>query len=207
MPYIYDDVLDKHTVAAMDLAEEQIRKIIKEYRPMFKKFIAEQIDQIRFNAKQYIIPSRFPNIKNPNILRRLQPATEGVLTERTGKLNWMLTNRALPFGSGFTGSMKQTDGLDIRVRGKAVANTEDYKGTMKLDPSGSSTLFNTGVAKSKTEMPPENYASLLARFLWDSPGIRGEERKHLSISAENQPSLGIAILEERVNKINSMKGK
>jgi hypothetical protein len=210
------ELLDKGTLFRFKKAKRAFRK------EMFEA-IAETMDKIRYHAaRDEIIQNNFlPDIINPRILRRLQPATSGRLTSRTGKLKWILLERLMGtnFGKGYSGVTIYKlilHGLAIRIRETSPGNTisATFQGEMRNEIIPHSRIFSTGFKfkepsgrwNRNKSMPQETNESILARFNWDREGIikRGGKRPFLSTAANKHLNSFNTITDRHVNIISQI---
>lgn len=173
----------------------RFKKAKRQWKTEMFKALAYTLDKIRYlAAKVEIVQSRYPDILNPWILRRLQPPIAGKITSRTGKLKWMLLEG---LSGGMFGLMYRgtniykviLSALEIRIRESSPinANVSEFTGEVRVNVKAHGRLFSTGQKGDiNKRMPQETRESLLARFNWDREGIiaRGGKRPFLSSSAK-----------------------
>lgn len=182
-------------------AKKALKDANNMYRPHMQLAIQEFLERTRLEAVKEIVPSRYPHIKNPNKLRKLQPCTPGKVTERTGKLIWALKEGAHPKGGGFSKgnrTVKQTSMYEMMVSRSLKTSLESYVGTIKFSFLGHPVLFD----KSR-EMPKETSQTFYFRAMWDKRGINGaERRKYLTSAAEKlDKQTIIAIADKRLKEV------
>ncbi len=175
-----------------------IKKINRDYRPQFQGVIETMLDEIRFEAIRFIIPNSTP-FRNPKMASRAQRSTPGKLTERTGKLIFMLKHKATPFGEGFTGNrsrVKKTAALKMTVTAAREGSTlEAYKGKILFEFSGHGRLTSVGDKRPKQVgdkksfpklMPRETAQTLFFRFIHDLRGLKGQSKRPFLTPAAKQ---------------------
>lgn len=168
--------------------KKDLDRVQKEFQELFQRGIASTLTQIRLDAIKEIIPNT-TGIKNPYRARNKQPCTPGKLTERTGKLNYMLRQRAnkanpTKYWTGFGKKLvrHKSAGIEGMIRRYDYGDyRESYRGTLRVSINMNSRLSFTGWGKrgSRDKMPRESPKTLALRFKHDySPtGIRTSERR------------------------------
>jgi len=172
-----------------------LRRQQKEYQKEMQESVAMFIDATRLTAaEKFIIDSHFPSILNPRILRQRQPSRPGKLTSRTGKLKWMLKEKADPVNpkSKWTGfgnklTKNKTAMLNNLVRynkegatSRGVTNAKDeYEGTTRFKFNYMhERMRSTGISFDVNPfkwMPRETAKTLRFRFVHE---FRGREFMH-----------------------------
>ena len=154
-----------------------INKVMKQHNAAMQMGIAMTLTKTRLDAEKHVIPNTTPYV-NPRWARRKQPSTPGRLTSRTGKLKYMLRNKA-----SYSNLLKEWKGFGhILVKERSVAlmgqvkkqkltvSTNQYVGTYRVNVLSNAQLFNTHRGR-----PQESLKTLAIRFQWEY-GIRGEKR-------------------------------
>lgn len=172
-------------------AKKDLDAINKQFRPAFQHAIGYWMDMVRdIAAKQQLIPNRTGYL-NPYRARQAQPSTSGRLTNRTGKMKYMLAYDVIGggYGLGYSGySMilfrKRTKFLNIMVRATDRANVESYEGTIRATiQAPDSYVFRRGnLSDPYQRMPKETPDTLAKRFNWENKDRKYMEPAALSYS-------------------------
>jgi hypothetical protein len=150
-------------------------KIAKIYRLQMMGSIVDYLDRVRLRSIDFIVPSKYPNIRNPYILSKMQKPVPGKLTERTGALIKMLKDKTT-WRDPLSTRVRQMDGDAIqgtvKVTTQGVVVSEEYSGELRANIRTDSKYwpFNRGKAVGRPDKQ-----QLFMRFRWET-GIRGEKR-------------------------------
>lgn len=160
--------------------KSSLSKINKDYRIGMQEAMAFAMVNTRLKAHDNIIKNVTGYI-SPYMAYKEQTATPGRLTSRTGKLRYMLRNKASksnPLSSWTKAGTKLMRENTVALKGliRAFPNTglgaEEYEGTYRVYITGDGYLFS---ANPKRRVPPETKRTLRMRFMWET-GIRGQKR-------------------------------
>jgi hypothetical protein len=192
-------------------------RIIKKYRSIVFRTIAEEMDRIRISAAdKHIIRNMHGYNLSPWALAKLQPAHPTKVTERTGLLRTMLKLKSNPMGSGwkFTERRSSKEGFSyatvntarlntntlkgiVRVSGGQNTPEEKYCGKLSEDMSSTQGLINSKMAKWRKE----TVETMRARFLHDRGSSKFSARPNISLAvAESQLTL-TSLMRQRMLEI------
>ena len=176
-------------------------KFRMEYRRGVQKAMAETLTEVRKQAGHSFIPN-ITNGKtvNPYILRKLQPAHPSRLTNRTGKLSYMLTHDVSKWtGSGNKLVAEDSAGLHGLIRTNTTGEVETFTGTYRVSVKQDGFLSNVGSRDPKKKgkwMPTETSRTLAIRFQHET-GIRGTARPFMYPAMQSR----MGMLQTRLNNV------
>ncbi len=153
------------------------KRVMLDHRKAIQQSMATAMTKTRVRASKHIIPND-TSFANPYLARKNQPSTAGRLTSRTGKLAYMLKNRAslnnpLRHWRGFGKNIVKERSVALmgQIKAKAMTKTSlQFVGTYRVNIQSNARLFDTARG-----MPQESTRTLAVRFNWET-GIRGSAR-------------------------------
>jgi hypothetical protein len=192
------------------------KKIIARYREDIMRSLARNLDNIRYNSIQYIIPQKPPATKkmSPWRMAREQPSTPGKLTDRTGRLikmlqskaTWQMKRKTMTMGNNYFKGM-------VKVEDNYRTDRETYSATLRVDIQDGNPLIGDTVGRRLVEVMGENRKMMLQsrvtkqqlfmRFMWEK-GIRGERRPFIEPAAQRERFNTSALIASKLRELRSL---
>lgn len=190
------------------------KKVLKRYRFLIYRSLAESMEQIREAAPSNIIPNTVGKRMSPYSMWLKQPPSESKLTERTGRTIKMIQDD----GRWMAGSkdLQSTAISQLRVRTARFRNmgldgiikadagygtaSESYVATLKVGVKDDNPFIGKGFVGSRKK---ETKRSLVMRFMheWGRAGVRGRRRPFFEPAVQDQTFNVHAIIRQRIETI------
>lgn len=182
----------------------RIKRILVYHRTAVLNEMQSYLDRVRLNAaEKQIIPTNYPNVKNPYVLAKWQKSTPGKLTERTGALIKMLKD-ITPWKPGNTRTRTMSgDAMQgtIKVTTKGLIVGEEYMGELRASIKSESKYWPIQSGKALNRPTKQQ---LVMRFKWET-GIRGETRPFMLPAGNAEEIKTEKIIQSKINYLEAIK--